>query len=59
MVAKGSSDWRVLGGDCGHVGDCKCITLQLTCGSDSDVAELENWFGAVRCTDGGYCCDEC
>jgi len=31
-----------MGGDCGHVDDCKCITLQLTCGSESEVAEFEN-----------------
>ena len=58
-VAKVSSDWRVLGGDCGRVGDCKCITLQLTRGSDSDVAGMENWCGAVRCSDGGCFCDVC
>ena len=56
-VAKVSSGWWVLGGDCGRVGDCECITLQLTCGSDSDVAGLKNWCGSVPCSDGGYCCD--
>jgi len=29
-----------MGGDCGHVEDCKCIALQLTCGSESEVADL-------------------
>jgi len=52
-------DERVMDGARGHVDDCKCITLQLTCGSESEVAELENECGALWCCDDGSCCDIC
>jgi len=44
-----------MGGDRGHVDDCKCITLQLTCGSESLLAELENRCGALWCCVDGTC----
>ena len=48
-----------MGGDRGHVDDCKCITLQLTCGTENEVAELQNRSGVLSFCDDGSCCDIC